>query len=170
MIEGEVEINYWADDGTEAEEYPWGCSSLRPDPPFLVPANGLGKGLLGQPQPGSGGLCSVGLFHLPRVCPMLASPAPCQTGDTGTSKPPLLPRSGRLNPPSSSIACLGIEGCIPILNSVLNKPQSAPKIVAKWETGLIFSWLLSGCEFTTPRKPTKHHSCVACYFCLTGIC
>lgn len=138
MIEGEVEINYWVVDGTEAEKYRWGCSSLRSAPPFLVPVNGLGKGLLRELEWGFGRLCSRRAVSSPAALSRAGFPSPLP--DRGHRQFRTFPAAKirPLKPPSSRIACLGTEGCIPIPNPVLNKSQSAPKIVAKWETGLIF--------------------------------
>lgn len=78
------------------------CVPLLPSSSQLM---GLGKGYWNIWSGGLGGFAHMGLFHVPRICPGLAPTAPCQTGDT---KPPLLPRSGRLNP-AFTASCVWVQ-------------------------------------------------------------
>jgi len=138
-----------------------GHSSPHPASPRLAPANGFGAGLGGRGARGSGRtvLCSRGAVSSP--------PAPFRRGDMGDAEP----GSSCLNSP---FPASGDRGTYPVPNPAPKKPQPAPKITTKWETGfqpgLIFPGYCLAASSRPRRKPTKHRSCVACYFCLTGIC
>lgn len=154
---------------------PCGHGSVCPASPFLIPADGFGAGLMGMPGWDFGGVqqcfAHMGLFDFLWLSPTLAS-LPERGYNAECSLPP---GPGCWNtPPFPSITCPQARGMYPVPNPALNKSQSAPKIAAEWETGfqpgLTFPGYCLAASSQPRRKPTKHGSCVACYFCLTGIC